>query len=398
MQGFPPAPETRVTGDNWTLNPWLRWSLLNRQALVSNVPVWRGDGPVWELPAAPLALDDLAVTGVDGEPTTLLELLPAMDIDGFMILHRGRAVYTRHFHGMRPQTQRNSASVSKSILATVVAVLEDQGVLDLSRTAEYYVTEMRGTAMGDATLQQLLDMQAGIQRPALTGRSATVGTQDGGVFEIIGLMPRRPDTAADFYDFILKKPRGGAHGSTFFYDNGQVEAVGWVLRRATGKPVAELLSELVYAPLGPWRDGFYSVDDTGAEFTAGGLGLTLQDLARFGEMLRCEGWANGRQIVPAAFLADVRRGGDKALFAKSTFAETYRTGSYRSWFWNLHDDVGAFQANGRYGQRVYVCPKAELVIAQFSSWGGPARPHRFDAPDVRLLNELAKHFLGTGGA
>ncbi len=395
MHGFPPAPETRISGENWFKNPFLRWSLMSRQAMVPTVPVWRGDGPVSALPPAPLALDDLPVTGLEGERSTLLALLEAMEIDGFMVLHQGRCVYQRHFHGMQPHTLHGSASISKSFIGALVGVLEAQGVVDLSKTAEYYVPEMRGSAMGDATLRQLMDMQAGIQRPELAGRPDTVGAQDGGVFEILGLMPRRPDTAADFYDFVLKKPRGGAHGSSFFYDNGQVEAVAWPLRRATGKSIAELLSELVWAPLGPARDAFYSVDKAGAEFTAGGLGLTLGDMARFGEMLRCEGWYNGRQIVPAAFLADVRRGGDQALFRQGAFSAVYPTGSYRSFFWPLHDDVGAFQCNGRYGQRLYVCPRAELVIAQFGAWDGPARPNRFDKPNVRLLRELAGHFIGA---
>ena len=393
MQGFPPAPETRVTPENWFLNPWLRWSLTSRQSMVASVPVWRGDGPVSAMPTSPLALDDLPVTGIDGGRARLLEQLEAMDIDGFMVMHRGQVVYSRYFHGMQPQTVHGSASLSKSFMGALAGILAAQGVIDLGQTAEHYVPEMKGSAMGDATLQQLLDMQAGIVRPELAGRPGAVGAQDGGVFEIIGLMPRRPDTAADFYDFVLKKPAAGTHGSSFYYDNGQVEALAWPIRRATGKSISELMSDLLYAPLGPLRDAFFSVDRTGAEFTAGGLGLTLQDLARFGEMLRCEGWYNGRQIVPAAFLADVRRGGSRELFAKGAFAAIYPTASYRSYFWNLHDDVGAFQCNGRYGQRLYICPKAELVIAQFSSWDGPARPHRFDVPNVRLLRELALHFI-----
>lgn len=392
MQGFPPAPESRITPVNWFQLPFLRWSLLHRSVMVPTTAVWRGDGPVTNLAYAPQALDDAKVTGLDGQPTTLLPLLQSLETDGFLVMHKGRVVYERYLHGMRPQDQHGTASVSKSFLSLVVGNLAAQGVLDLSRTAEHYVPEMKDTAMGGATVQQLLDMSAGIVRPTLDGRPGELGMQDGGVYEVLGLMPRKPESPVDFYDFILRKPAAGEHGQAFYYDNGQPEAVAWVVRRVTGRSITELLSELVWAPLGPERDAFYTVDKTGAEFTAGGLAMTLRDMARAGEMLRCEGFYNGRQVVPAAYLADIRAGGNRPHFAASRFGAIWPQGSYRSQFWNAHDDVQGFMAFGRFGQRMYMSPRAELVIAHFSSAAGPA-PHPFDIPMARLQNELAHLFL-----
>lgn len=392
MVGFPPAPETRLTPANWFQLPYLRWSLLNRSLMVPTAQVWRGDAAPSPLTFAMQALDDTPVTGLDGHPTPLLQHLQALETDGFLVMHRGRVVYERYFHGMCPHHHHGSASVSKSFLSLIVGNLVQQGLLDLEKKAEHYVPEMRETAMGGATLQQLLDMSAGIVRPALDGRPGELGAQDGGVFEVIGLMPRKPDSPEDFYDFILRKPAAGEHGQAFYYDNGQPEAVAWVIRRVTGQSISDLLSQLIWAPLGPDRDAFYAIDRTGAEFTAGGLGMTLRDMARAGEMLRCEGHYNGRQIVPAAYLADIRAGGNRAHFAQSRFGAVLPQGSYRNQFWNVHDEVGGFMAWGRFGQRLYISPKAELVIAQFSSAPGPA-PHPFDKPLARLQNELAHLFL-----
>ena len=41
----------------------------------------------------------------------------------------------------------------------------------------------------------------------------------------------------------------------------------------------------------------------------GGLNTTLRDLARFGEMMRNRGRFNGQQIIPAAVVEDIERGG-----------------------------------------------------------------------------------------
>lgn len=392
MQGFPPSPQTRITPQNWHEPAFLRWSLMNRSQQVPTVSIWRGDGPVSALPEAPQALDTLPVPGLGGTLAPLQDVLAALEVDAFLIMHRGRIVYERYLHGMRPQTLHGTASVSKSFMAMLAGILQGQGVLDFQKEAQHYVPEMRGTAMGDATLQQLLDMQAGIQRPVIVGRANAMGQQDGGVYEILGLLPLQADTPADFYEFVLRKPRSGSHGKQFYYDNGTIEAVAWAVRRATGRSIAELYSELMFAPLGVQRDAYLTVDRLGAEFTAGGLAMTLRDMARFGEMLRHGGHWNGRQIVPEAFVADTRRGGDRALFAASPRHGVMPTGSYRNCFFNMHDDMEGFTASGRYGQRIYVSPQAELVVAQFSSAGGAPPPHPFDGPTVVLQHALAAHF------
>jgi CubicO group peptidase (beta-lactamase class C family) len=392
MEGFPPPRDKRIAPANWQEPEFLRWSLANRSKQVGTVSIWRGDGPVSPLPEDLQPLDDLRVPGLDGASVPLHEMLATLHTDAFLVLHRGKVVFERYFHGMRASTQHSTASVSKSFLAVLAGILQDQGVLDFSREAQHYVGEMQGSAMGDATLQQLLDMQAGIQRPVMAGRGSVVGQQDGGVYEILGLLERQPGTPADFYEFVLQKPRAGPHGEKFYYDNGPVEALAWVMRRASGCAIADLYSELLFAPMGAQRDAYISVDDTGAEFTAGGLALVLRDMGRFGEMLRRNGHWNGRQIVPEAFLADTRRGGDRALLAASPRSGVMPGGSYRNCFFHMHDDMEGFCASGRYGQRIYVSPRAELVVAQFSSAGGAPPPHPFDAPTVRFQHALATHF------
>jgi len=77
----------------------------------------------------------------------------------------------------------------------------------------------------------------------------------------------------------------------------------------------------------------------------GGLAATLRDMARFGEMLRCEGSLRGRQIVPASVVADIRRGSDRGKFAKAGY--TLLGGySYRDMWWVTHNEHHAFEARG----------------------------------------------------
>ena len=393
MAGFPPAPETRVGPHNWFKLPWLRWSLIHRSLSVPTVDIWRGAAPPSALPSGEELDGATLVSGPDGTKMDLDQALSALEIDAFMVLHHGKVVFERYLHGMAPHLRHGSASISKSYLGIVAGILAAQGVLDLAATAESHVLEMRGTAMGSATLQQLLDMQAGIVRPDLGDRPSALGAQDGGVFEVLGLLPRRPESPTDFYDFVLKKPAAGRHGERLYYDNGQPEALAWVLRRITGQSIAELMSTYLFQPMSTERDGFYSVDKTGAEFASGGLSLTLRDLARFGETIRCNGFWNGRQIIPESVLADIRAGGDKGLFGDSRFAAAHPGGSYRNYFYLSHDRLEGISAQGRYGQRLYVSPAADVVIAHFGAAPGQS-PHPFEVPYARLHREIAETLMG----
>jgi CubicO group peptidase (beta-lactamase class C family) len=127
-----------------------------------------------------------------------------------------------------------------------------------------------------------------------------------------------------------------------------------------------MLSERLWAPLGCEQDAYLSVDPIGVPMGGGGLSASLRDLARFGELMRRDGDWNGRQLLPGAVVADIRRGSDPAKFAKAGY--TLLPGySYRSMWWVTHNELGAFEARGIHGQRLYVAPDADLVIARFAS-------------------------------
>jgi hypothetical protein len=109
-----------------------------------------------------------------------------------------------------------------------------------------------------------------------------------------------------------------------------------------------------------------SVDSIGVAMGGAGLAATLRDLARFGEMMRCDGASPDRQVIPESVIADIRRGGDREKFAVAgyTLLQGY---SYRDMWWVTHNEHRAFEARGIHGQRLYVAPGAEMVVARFAS-------------------------------
>jgi CubicO group peptidase (beta-lactamase class C family) len=371
MQGAPPAADRviRFADDRFLDFPQIRWSLSHMRELVPTVNVWRGDGPASSLGApagsAAAAIDALAFTDMNGRARRWDASLPDTYTDGIVVLHRGQRVYERYFGALQPHIPHSCFSITKSYAATLCACLVHDGTLDDARTVPHWLPEMRGTAYEDATLRQLLDMQIGV---AYSEAYADPMAQIWDYARAGGLRPRPPGWQGPqgFYDYLRTLQPEGRHGEAFAYKTVNTELMAWIMKRATGVPLARMLSDAFWAPLGCEQDGYLTVDATGVPMGGGGLSASLRDLARFGELMRREGDWDGRQLLPAAVVVDIRRGSDPAKFAKAGY--TLLPGySYRNMWWVAHNALDAFEARGIHGQRLYIAPRADMVIARFAS-------------------------------
>jgi CubicO group peptidase (beta-lactamase class C family) len=227
------------------------------------------------------------------------------------------------------------------------------------------VPELKASGFGDATIRQLLDMTTGIKY------SEDYVDQASSIWEFSragNFRPRPPGYrgADSFYEYLQTLVKDYAHGERFAYKTVNTDALGWVLRRVTGKTVSDLLREHLWSRLGVEQDAYFTVDTTGVEFAGAGLNLTLRDMARFGEMMRLGGRYNGQQIVPQAVVDEIRGGGSREQFARADY--TLLPGwSYRGMWWVSHNEHGAYTARGIHGQAIYIDPAAEMVIARFAS-------------------------------
>jgi CubicO group peptidase (beta-lactamase class C family) len=398
MAGFPPTPESRIGPHNWSHLPWLRWSLLNRGRQLPNVAVWRGGDPELALSSAFQDLSTLEVSPNDGRPPERLDtLLTSLQADAFVVLHRGRLVWERYWHGMQPEDRHMVASISKCVCGLVAGIVAARHGVDLDRPLAHYLPEVARRPIAGATLQQLMDMTAAIRRAPMPWRDPIIGGQDGGLYEALGLLPSHPDAPEGLAAMVVARPGdpGISHGARFFYDNAQTEAVAWALARATGIDPALLLQDLLWRHVGAERDAFMVVDRLAMPSFSGGIAMTARDMARFGELLRRGGAAaNGTQVVPGTFLADLQRGGSADLFASTPYAAWLPGGSYRSFWYVGHDGFGTLLANGRYGQRLWISARSELVVAQFSSISGPP-PQPESHALARIWRTLATAFAPT---
>jgi CubicO group peptidase (beta-lactamase class C family) len=364
----PPAKQIRFEDDCFLEFPKIRWSLSHMRELLPTANVWRGSGAPGGLAdalGAAAAIDALKFADMHGRPYSWDESLCDTYTDGILVLHRGRRLYERYFGALQPQRPHACFSITKSYAATLAATLIHERVLDQEKTVAYYLPEMAGTAYHDATLRQVLDMQVGV---AYSEVYSDPQADFWAYARAGGLRARGGDYSGprNVYEYLQALRPEGGHGTAFSYKTVNTEVLCWVMFRASGISLPELLSRRIWSRIGCEQDAYLSVDSIGVAMGGAGLCASLRDLGRFGELMRCEGAWGNTQVIPAQVVADIRGGAEPAKFAPAGYA-LLPGYSYRNMWWVSHDDLGVFEGRGIHGQRLYVAPKAEVVIARFAS-------------------------------
>lgn len=392
MQGSPPPADRVVRFDNGDSRrfPQLRWSYSHVRELHPTLDIPRGTGPVAELPRALRDdLDAIAFTPLGAaRPISLAQSFAANYTDGIVVLHRGRIVLERYFGALDEARPHIAFSVTKSFIGTLGALAVAEGLLDESRPVTHWVPELARSGFGDATLGQVMDMTTALDFSEVytdPNSGITAYARAG------GFAPRPPGWAGvdGLYNFLQTVGPAGAHGEGFTYRSVNTDVLAWVLQRASGQRIEALLAQRLWSGLGVERDAHITCDAHGMPFAAGGLCTTLRDLARMGEMVRCEGAFNGRQLVPAAAVAAIRQGGDPQRFRKAGYA-LLPGWSYRHQWWVSHDADGSFMARGVHGQAIVVNPAAEMVVARYASHPLAANAN-LDPTSLPAWAALAQH-------
>lgn len=364
---------------NWRLPGMCEWAFHHVREVVPSESISRG-AEVSLLDRQDADLSSFSVTGLEGESWSLQRWLEESGSDALLVAHRGKLVH-EWYRDVDIETNPHIVfSVSKSITATLAGVLVEQGLLVPERPVIDYVPELAKSGYRDASVQQVLDMVVSIDfdedylDPA--GKFAEYRTAT-------AWNPCALDAIdQNLHDFLCTIDRGdGEHGYRYEYKSPNSDLLGWILERASGERLAELLSRYLWQPLGAEADAYITVDRKGNPRSAGGICVHPRDLLRFGELVRNRGHANGRQVVPASWIEDCSDGGSLEAWARGESAKEFPAGSYRNKWYQTGDQHRALLAIGIHSQWIYIDPVTEVSLVKLSSQGAPLR---LDLDDINL--------------
>ena len=400
-----PGPEVQgvpVTARNWQDPPVNRWTYWHVGEILPTYRVSRGDGPVRDLPPSPAgsdrAADDLpaiAVTRADRSAGTVGEVLADTFTDAYLVLQDGELVTEWYGPQGAPDRAHALMSVSKSVLGCVAAVLIDRGQLDPDGEITGYVPELAASGYAGASVRHVLDMRSGVRfLEEYANPHADIRRLD----EWIGWQPGGPESEPrGLYRFLTTLPAEAPHGARFLYRSAESDVLGWVCERAAGRPVAGLMAELIWAPMGAEHDADLLHDGLGAAVHDGGLCATARDVARFGQMLLDggvvpDGTGGIRRVVPPQWLrrAWAVDSDTRAAFAASPAEWAFPGGWYRHQFWfrpGYYGDV--LLGLGIHGQMLHVSRRTNTVCVKFSSWP--------EAQNPAYLEDTLRAFDAVGG-
>ena len=394
MQGFPPPADKLIMHpqSDFFSFPKMRWTVCHMRELLPTKVVSRGLGNVVPLKRdIDPAIEDLRFRTLGQfKEMTWEESLGVNYTDGIVVLHQGEIVYEKYSGCLDEFGKHAAMSMTKSLTGLLAEILIAEGKLNAMDLVSNLIPELEGSAFGDATVRQVLDMTTGLQY------SEDYADPNADIWLYSAAASPLPKPSGyqgpdGYYDYLKTVKKLGRHGQVFAYKTINTDVLGWIIARASGKDVASLLSDRLWAKMGAEQGAYMTVDAKGTPFAGGGLSAGLRDLARIGQLILGEGKINGERLFPKAVVDSIRSGGDKKAFAAAGY-KSIPKGSYRSMWWLFHNKHGAFAARGVHGQTIYIDPAAEMVIVRLASFP-QAKNAYIDPSSLPAYQALAEYLM-----
>src|SRR6476661_4250732 len=304
MSGFPPTEDALVSLATWQEARNVRWAFQHMREIIPSQSIPADPGRIRPLRTA---LDDGALdatlTRLDGTTATAAEVFGDTWTDALLVLHEGVLVHEEYLAGTTAATPHLLMSVSKSLVGCVAGILAEQGLLDPEAPTTQYVPELKRSGYDGSTVRHLLDMRTGAAfRETYDHSDAEVRVME----RSMGWRPIEDGDPAGMYEYLATLGSAGGHGGHFTYRSADTDVLGWVCERAAGTRMADLVSRLLWVPMGAEHDAEVTCDRFGSAVHDGGISAVARDMARFGRLLLDDGAVDGHEVVPSGWLEDAR--------------------------------------------------------------------------------------------
>lgn len=267
-----------------------------------------------------------------------------------IILHNGEIRLEKYGLDFSEQGRWTSFSVAKSLTSTLVGVaIKDGSIESLDDKVSTYIPGLAGSAYDDVSIEQLLTMSSGV---------AWNEDYDDPSSDVARFRDHRStDGLNDLVSYMKKLPRKHEPGTVWNYSTGETNLIGILVIEATGRSLSEYLSEKIWKPYGMSQKATWLLDSNGLEISGCCIQAKTRDFARFGQFILEGAEINGKSILPEGWIAS----------ATTKQIDIGRPNEGYGYQWWTMDD-GPYLARGIFGQRIFIDPARQLVVATNSSW------------------------------
>ncbi|MBL9172319.1 MAG: serine hydrolase [Verrucomicrobiales bacterium] len=303
---------------------------------------------------------------------------------GLLVVRHGYLVLERYFGRAARNVNPDMASTGKAYTSIACGILLEEfrnripeGLNTRVFTADYLpeALPLDDPRRADITLGQLLCMSSGYWGEG----GAPTGVVDGKVLTL------KPVPGQDIHDLdgsSLRVPMWTNAGAGYSYSSPAPHIASMVLRRVSGRELQDYIQDHLATPMGwgPWgyclnRGGFRMPHANGA----GSIAVHATDALRFGYCLLHQGRWNGKQLVPAAYVALCNQPSPFNPHCPFTLqfeqnSDGHVAGAPRDAFWK----------SGAGGFGILIVPSLDLVIYKLGGGNGQYDPTFTDIPQPEV--------------
>jgi CubicO group peptidase (beta-lactamase class C family) len=275
-----------------------------------------------------------------------------------VVVHKGRIVGERYMPGITKDTQLESWSMGKSLTATLVGRVMQEGAFSLDDPAPVADWRAAGDPRGKITVRDLMRMSSGLR---FTGQDDKIDTETEYIdhfFIYAG--------AVDAFKFSITSPVEFPPNTVGRYRNCDPLTMGYLVQQFVRKRGEEYLT---YPQRGLFdrigiRRQVLETDPYGNFLLTGYDYGTARNWARLGMLYLQDGMWQGQRLLPEGFAKFV-----------ATPAPAWKRPEYGGLFWvngrdqwNLPRD--AYFMSGAGGQHTFVVPSHDLVVVRMGHQRG----------------------------
>ncbi len=267
------------------------------------------------------------------------------EFHSIMFLRHGKVIAEGWWSPYRSDLRHTLYSTSKSFTASAVGYAVNEKLLSVNdKVVSFFPDELPDTVspfLAEMRVRDLLTMSAGLD-PEPTDKIVTSDS----------------NWVRSFLSFpVIHEP-----GTKFLYNSMATYMLSAIVQKVTGQKVIDYLKPRLFDPLAitgmDWE-----VDPRGINTGGWGLRLKTEDLAKFGQLFLQKGIWNGKQVLPAAWVAEAST---KKIDQNPDATQAARDSSdwlqgYCYQMWRCRHN--AFRADGAYGQFIIMMPDEDAVIA-----------------------------------
>jgi len=263
-----------------------------------------------------------------------------INIHSLMIIHNDKVILDAYLYPYSGETVHELASVTKSVITTLIGIAADQGKLRLDDKMVSFFPDRaianRGFLKNQISIRQLTSMTSGLD---------CTSANDEQTLSDMGAAP-------DWVQFTLDLKAKHIPGTYFEYCSPGMHVLSAILQEATGMATSDFARLNLFEPLGI-TDFIWESDPQGYSDGWAGLYLSPNDVAKIGYLMLHQGQWEDKQVVSSDWVKEATK------FQKKTGrGDNYGYG----WWVPPPTQFIEFAAEGRGGQYIRVLPELDLIV------------------------------------